>query len=54
MQTERGYLASMLEKYEGRITAAAAAMRISRKTLWEKMRRHGMRVPLREEPDRLS
>jgi len=39
----------------GRITAAAAALGISRKTLWEKMRRHGIRVGMRDEAaDRLN
>jgi transcriptional regulator of acetoin/glycerol metabolism len=39
----------------GRITAAAAALGISRKTLWEKMRRHGIRVDMRDEAaDRLN
>ncbi len=40
---ERGYLRAMLDRFGGRIGAAAAALDISRKTLWDKMRRHGLR-----------
>ncbi len=40
---ERTYIASVLRRFDGRIGAAAAALKISRKTLWEKMKRYGMR-----------
>lgn len=40
---ERNYIASVLRRLDGRIGAAAAALKISRKTLWEKMKRYGMR-----------
>ena len=40
---ERTYIGSVLRRFDGRIGAAAAALKISRKTLWEKMRRYGMR-----------
>jgi len=40
---ERTYIASVLRRLDGRIGAAAAALKISRKTLWEKMKRYGMR-----------
>jgi DNA-binding NtrC family response regulator len=39
---ERGYLAAMLQRADGRVGAAAAMLGISRKTLWEKMMRHGL------------
>lgn len=42
-QAERSYLHSVLELMGGRIGNAAAALGISRKTLWEKMRRHGLK-----------
>jgi DNA-binding NtrC family response regulator len=42
-EAERGYLRAVLDRFEGRIGATALALGISRKTLWEKMRRHGMR-----------
>jgi DNA-binding NtrC family response regulator len=42
-EAERGYLRAVLERFGGRIGAAATALGISRKTLWEKMRRHGFR-----------
>ena len=52
---EKAYIASMLDSHGGRITAAAAALGISRKTLWEKMRRHGIRGSVRDESaDRLN
>lgn len=40
---ERTYIASVLRRLDGRVGAAAAALKISRKTLWEKMKRYGMR-----------
>jgi DNA-binding NtrC family response regulator len=40
---ERGYLAAILQRTEGRVGAAAALLDISRKTLWEKMKRHGLK-----------
>jgi DNA-binding NtrC family response regulator len=43
-QAERSYLRSVLELMGGRIGAAAEALGISRKTLWEKMRRHGIKA----------
>jgi transcriptional regulator of acetoin/glycerol metabolism len=46
---EKAYIEAMLETHGGRITAAAAALGISRKTLWEKMRRHAIRAGLRDE-----
>ena len=42
-EAEVGYLRAVLDRFEGRIGATAMALGISRKTLWEKMRRHGMR-----------
>ena len=40
--TERAFLVSVLQENQGAVTEAAARMGISRKTLWEKMRRHGI------------
>jgi DNA-binding NtrC family response regulator len=40
---ERGYLAAILQRTDGRIGAAAELLDISRKTLWEKMKRHGLK-----------
>jgi DNA-binding NtrC family response regulator len=42
-EAERGYLQAVLARFGGRIGAAAAALGISRKTLWDKMRRHALR-----------
>ena len=39
-EAERGYLQAALRRADGRIGATAAALGISRKTLWDKMRRH--------------
>ncbi|MCS7100423.1 MAG: sigma-54 dependent transcriptional regulator, partial [Burkholderiaceae bacterium] len=39
-EAEREYIASALARFNGRITATAAALGVSRKTLWEKMKRH--------------
>jgi len=42
-EAERDYLQAVLARFGGRIGAAAVALGISRKTLWEKMRRHALR-----------
>ncbi|MCI2808846.1 sigma-54-dependent transcriptional regulator [Eoetvoesiella caeni] len=39
---ERLYIEEMLLRYEGRITETAKALKISRKNLWEKMKRHNI------------
>ncbi len=39
---ESSYLREVLQRHDGRVSAAAAALGISRKTLWEKSRRHGL------------
>lgn len=39
---EREYLAAVLERFQGKVGAAAQALGISRKTLWEKTRRYGL------------
>jgi DNA-binding NtrC family response regulator len=41
---ERSYLQAMLKRFDGRMGAAAAALGISRKTLWEKTKRYGLRA----------
>ncbi len=41
---EREYLAVILARFEGRVGKAAEALGISRKTLWEKTRRYGLRT----------
>ncbi len=41
-QSERAFLMTALQRHNGAITEAAAGLGISRKTLWEKMRRHGI------------
>ncbi len=41
-QCERDYIRQVLTENEGRITATAAALGISRKTLWDKMRKLGL------------
>jgi DNA-binding NtrC family response regulator len=43
---ERTYLQRTLERNGGQITASAAELGISRKNLWEKMRKLGLRPPL--------
>jgi DNA-binding NtrC family response regulator len=43
-EAERGYLQAVLHRFDGRVGAAAAALGISRKTLWEKSRRYGLRA----------
>jgi transcriptional regulator of acetoin/glycerol metabolism len=40
---ERSYLAAILQRTDGRVGAAAKLLGISRKTLWEKMKRHGLK-----------
>jgi DNA-binding NtrC family response regulator len=39
---ERHYLAAELASRQGDLAAVAASLGISRKTLWEKRRRHGL------------
>jgi DNA-binding NtrC family response regulator len=39
---ERAYISEVLARHDGRISASATALGISRKNLWEKMRRHQM------------
>jgi DNA-binding NtrC family response regulator len=39
---EKAYLASVLARFGGRVGAAAQALGISRKTLWEKSKRYGL------------
>lgn len=41
-EAERDYLASTLKRYGGRVSQTASQLGISRKTLWEKSRRHGL------------
>jgi DNA-binding NtrC family response regulator len=43
-EAERSYLKAVLARHDGRVGLAAAALGISRKTLWEKCRRHGLRT----------
>ncbi len=44
MECERDYLRMVLEQHGGHMTHAAAALGITRKTLWEKLRRLGLRA----------
>jgi DNA-binding NtrC family response regulator len=44
MACERDYLSLMLERHGGHMTHAAEALGITRKTLWEKLRRLGIRT----------
>ena len=39
---ERTFIVTALQTHQGVVTEAAAHLGISRKTLWEKMRRHGI------------
>jgi DNA-binding NtrC family response regulator len=41
---EKAYLSAVLLRFEGRVGLAAQALGISRKTLWEKSKRHGLRA----------
>jgi DNA-binding NtrC family response regulator len=41
-QSERAYLVSIVQECAGAVGEAASRMGISRKTLWEKMKRHGI------------
>jgi DNA-binding NtrC family response regulator len=41
---EKAYLTAVLTRFEGRVGLAAQALGISRKTLWEKSKRHGLRA----------
>jgi len=43
-EAERSYLQAVLQRFSGRVGAAAAALGISRKTLWEKTKRYGLRI----------
>lgn len=42
-EAERSYIEQVVRRFGGRIAAAAAALGISRKTLWEKMKRYDLR-----------
>jgi DNA-binding NtrC family response regulator len=44
MACERDYLVQTLEKYDGHMTHTAEILGITRKTLWEKLRRLGIRA----------
>jgi DNA-binding NtrC family response regulator len=41
---EKVYLSAVLLRFDGRVGLAAQALGISRKTLWEKSKRHGLRA----------
>ena len=41
---EKAYIAAVLQRFEGRVGLAAQELGISRKTLWEKTRRYGIRA----------
>jgi DNA-binding NtrC family response regulator len=43
-EAETSYLRAVLSRCEGRVGQAAALLHISRKTLWEKSRRYGLRA----------
>ena len=43
-EAERSYLQAVLQRCHGRVAAAAAVLGISRKTLWERTRRYGLRA----------
>jgi DNA-binding NtrC family response regulator len=43
-EQERDHIQRVLAQHAGQITATATALGISRKSLWERMRRHGMRA----------
>jgi DNA-binding NtrC family response regulator len=42
---ERAYIASALQEHHGRMADTAKALGISRKSLWERMRRHNLSSP---------
>ena len=44
MACERDYLLLILERHDGHMTRAAEALGITRKTLWEKLRRLGIKA----------
>jgi len=44
MDCERDYLRMVLEQHGGHMTHSAEALGITRKTLWEKMRRLGLQA----------
>ncbi|MBF0394884.1 MAG: sigma-54-dependent Fis family transcriptional regulator [Alphaproteobacteria bacterium] len=48
MTCERDYLLLALERHDGHMTRTAEALGITRKTLWEKLRRLGLRMTQRE------
>ncbi len=48
---EADYIAAVLARHAGRVAASAAALGISRKTLWEKMKRHGLPSSAGDAPD---
>jgi DNA-binding NtrC family response regulator len=48
-EAELSYLKAVLTIFDGRVGATAAALGISRKTLWEKLRKHGLR-PMPRDP----
>ena len=53
-RSERAFLLAALQAHNGAITEAATRLGISRKTLWEKMRRHGIeKQRARESEDEL-
>lgn len=41
-RSERAYLVSVIRECDGAVVEAATRMGISRQTLWEKMKRHGL------------
>ena len=43
-EAERSYLQAVLQRFEGKVGSAAAALGISRKTLWEKSKRYGLKA----------
>lgn len=44
MSCERDYLMLILDRHDGHMTHAAEALGITRKTLWEKLRRLGVKA----------
>ena len=52
-RSERAYLVAVVQECDGAVGEAASRMGISRKTLWEKMKRHGIeRQQLEKERER--